>query len=63
MQHAREEILTPFAGKEAADPLGIGYVDCARVLDAGDDQRADIAGTFKGLNIAVEVLTVDFPAV
>ena len=37
--------------------MGIGYVDCAGVLGAGrDDGKADIGGTFKGLNIAVEVL-------
>ena len=54
------KILTTFAGKEAADPLGIGYVDCIRVLGARDDGKG---GTFEGLNIAVEVLTVDSPAV
>lgn len=31
-------------GKETADPLGIGCVDCAGVLDARDDRKADIAG-------------------
>ena len=44
--------------------MGIGYFDCAGVLGADcDDGKADIAGTFKGLNIAVEVLAVDSPAV
>ena len=56
----KSKILTTFAGKEAADPLGIGYVDCVRVLGARDDGKA---GIFEGLNIAVEVLTVDSPAV
>ena len=55
--------LTSFAGKEAADPLGIEYVDCAGVLGACDDGKADVAGTIKGLNIAVEELAVDSPAV
>ena len=43
--------------------MGIGYVDGARVLDARDEGKADIAGSFKGLNVAVEVLTVDSPVI
>ena len=59
----KSKILTSFTGKEAADPLGIEYVDCAGVLGACDDGKADVAGTFKGLNIAVEELAVDSPVV
>ena len=44
--------------------MGIRSVDCPGVLGADrDDGKADIAGTFKGLNVAVEVLAVDSPAV
>ena len=43
--------------------MGIGYVDCAGVLGACVDEKADVTGTFKGLDIAVEVLAVDSPAV